>query len=55
MEMLDIAEYKKGLALEYPDVPFRKAVVEDFTRRRDTYCPMDGNSEFGIRSVLRPP
>jgi len=47
MEMIDIAEYKKDLALEYPDVPFRKAVVEDFTRRRDTYCPTGENLELG--------
>ncbi len=50
MEMVDIAEYKKELANEYPDLDFRKAVVADLTRRRDEYCPPEETSEFGIRN-----
>lgn len=42
MEMLDIAEYKKQIVLDYPDKRFPSAVVADLTRRRDEYCPTDG-------------
>ncbi len=40
-EMIDIARYKIELAAEYPDLDFRKAVVCDLTKRRDTYCPTE--------------
>lgn len=40
-EMIDIAEYKRELALAMPDIELRRAVVADLTRRRDLYCPTD--------------
>ena len=39
MEMIDIAEYKVGLAETYPELSFQRAVIADLTRRRDEYCP----------------
>ncbi len=39
MEFVDIAEYKESLKTLYPDMDFRKAVITDFTKRRDKYCP----------------
>jgi len=48
MEMVDIATYKEGLARTFPDLDFRKAVVQDLTRRRDEYCPVDQELEVGI-------
>jgi hypothetical protein len=39
MEMVDISNYKKELAENYPNLNFRGAVIADLTRRRDKYCP----------------
>jgi 1-acyl-sn-glycerol-3-phosphate acyltransferase len=41
MEMIDIPTYKDELERDYPELNFRKAVVEDLTRRRDEYCPTE--------------
>jgi 1-acyl-sn-glycerol-3-phosphate acyltransferase len=39
MEMVDISNYKKELAENYPNLNFRGAVIADLTRRRNKYCP----------------
>ena len=41
LEMLNIAEYKQELAMSYPELDLRGAVISDLTRRRDAYCPID--------------
>lgn len=41
MEMIDIPTFKDSLLREFSDLPFRKAVVADLTRRRDEYCPKE--------------
>ena len=40
-EMIDIAGFKRDLAVKYPDLEFRLAVVRDLTERRDAYCPTE--------------
>ena len=46
METIDIPSYKEELKRDYPELNFRRAVIEDLTRRRDEYCPTDhGSSE----------
>ena len=40
-EMIDIADFKTQVAADYPEVPFRRAVVAELTRRRDLYCPKE--------------
>jgi hypothetical protein len=58
MEMIDIADYKDELARDFRDLDFRRAVVADLTRRRDMYCPVEQDSEFGSRvsdGSRRPP
>jgi hypothetical protein len=40
-EMIDIAEYKRGLRAAHPDASLRSAVIEDLTRRRDAFCPTE--------------
>ncbi len=40
-EMIDIADYKRHLAADRPDLDFRSAVIADLTRRRDSYCPTE--------------
>ena len=40
-EMIDIADFKTQVAADYPELPFRRAVVAEFTRRRDLYCPTE--------------
>lgn len=40
-EMIDIPEFKTQLATEYPDLTFKRAVINELTRRRDAYCPTE--------------
>ena len=40
-EMIDITQYKHDLAIDHPDLSFPRAVVQDLTVRRDTYCPTE--------------
>jgi len=40
-EMIDIADFKRDLAVKYPDLEFRLAVVRELTERRDAYCPTE--------------
>jgi len=40
-EMIDIAEYKRQLAADMPEIEPRRAMIADLTRRRDLYCPTD--------------
>jgi 1-acyl-sn-glycerol-3-phosphate acyltransferase len=41
MEQIDIAAYKQKLAQEGADPDtFKRAVIKDLERRRDTYCPI---------------
>ncbi len=40
-EMIDIEKFKRDLAVKYPDLAFRKAVISDLTERRDAYCPTE--------------
>lgn len=40
-EMIDIAALKNELAVKYPDLGFRAAVIRDLTERRDVYCPTE--------------
>jgi 1-acyl-sn-glycerol-3-phosphate acyltransferase len=41
MEMLDIREYKRQAAEDFPDGDFRSSVIADLTRRRDEYCSFE--------------
>lgn len=52
MEMLDIADFKEQVALDYPEKDFRGAVIADFTRRRDEYCPTPEKAVIDIRGDL---
>ncbi len=52
MEMLDIAGYKRRVALDSPDATFRSAVVADLTRRRDEYCPTPEKAVIDIRGGM---
>lgn len=49
MEMIDIAEYKAGLAETYPELSFQRAVIADLTKRRDELCPTPETEESGKR------
>jgi hypothetical protein len=52
MEMVDIANYKRQVALDYPEMNFRGAVVADLTRRRDEHCPTPEKAAIEIPSEL---
>ena len=39
LEILEIDAYKASVASEAGDRDFRKALIQDLTRRRDLHCP----------------
>lgn len=43
IENLDLAEYRDQMLQAHGREDFRRAVVEDLTRRRDLYCPADSS------------
>jgi hypothetical protein len=40
MELIDIADYCRSLEASSNGGGFKRAVIEDLTRRRDTHCPV---------------
>ena len=50
-EMIDISEFKIGIAAKYPDLKFRAAVVAELGERRDAYCP----TELQPSPIVREP
>jgi len=52
LELIDIKDYKRTLFSGDDVLSFKSAVIEDFTRRRDSYCPVLENG--GVRGGNPP-